>query len=109
MSSQARTIVVSPFSLRIEPGAVSAFERLSRRERDRLYDLSQTPGEALTWLNGDSVEARHDLWVLHQWSEALRVMDILALGSFPAQGVPLRFPEPDEERWDNEGGRYHAP
>ena len=99
------TAVVLPFSLRVEAGALTAFDQLSPRERDRLNGLDHRSEETLTWLNGESVDTPHDLWVLHQWSEPSRTMGILAIGRFPIIPPASRAPEPDEHRWDNEGGR----
>ncbi len=93
-------------SLRVATGAIAAFDRLSPRERERLDELDHTGEKTLTWFDGESVAASHDLWVLHQWSEFTQTMGILALGYFPDEpDSAARSPQPDEHRWDNEGGR----
>jgi hypothetical protein len=98
----------TPFSIRVAPVAIAAFRGLSERENVWLYDhLNRTGEEALVWAVSESDEAPHDLWVLHRWSPQSRMMDILDLGYFPRRGVAAparRAAEPDEERWENEGG-----
>jgi hypothetical protein len=102
-------IELLPFSLRVDASAVAAFELLSPRERSWLYEhLSQSGQEGLAWSIAESIDAPHDLWVLHQWHEVSQTMDIRAVGYFPSKQSSPRSPAQDEERWDNEGGRNPA-
>lgn len=110
MSDPTLTIAASSSpSFRLSPEAVELYLALSPRERSWLYGHLIHSGEQrrMAWLDSESIEAPHDLWVLYQWSEAAQVMDILRLGYFPLAPPMLRDPPPsgsDEARWENEGG-----
>lgn len=103
-------------SLRLSPEAVDPWLALSVRERDWVQGRLPHSGDQrrMAWLDSESIEAPHDLWVLYQWSEAAQVVDILRLGHFPYPHPPrpaVREVEGEsgagEDRWENEGGALH--
>ena len=109
-----------PFFLRLSPEAVAPFLALEPREVRWLLDcLARAVDQRMSWLNSESLEAPHDLWVLHEWDEFTQTMNVVRLGHFPlavdprihpiptAQLVGQGLPRADggAERWDNEGGR----
>ncbi|MBK7864590.1 MAG: hypothetical protein IPJ65_39510 [Archangiaceae bacterium] len=107
-------ISLGPYSIRVAPGAIDHYQRLSEPEREWLYaHLERSSEDRLVWSEDVSFEAPYHLWVLHRWSDDTQLMDIIDLGYFP-RGSPVLEParrpqparpsQPAQQRWDNEGG-----